>query len=187
MTDSSGGLARAISASQASEVHVSTALELAHAVIAALLLDDDYTPPEPGAPFALLSGEEWLTLLSCVQNLLRAEPCCLEVPAPAKVFGDIHGQLTELRASPRHFQTRLDVRWRGQRGIKKIVAGRRAVQGVRLAQPPHRRYQRLPVRLLRRLCRPRPALPGGALSGDTQTRPLLASVSSDASPRTLLD
>ena len=106
MTDSSGGLARAISASQASEVHVSTALELAHAVIAALLLDDDYTPPEPGSPFTLLSGEEWLTLLSCVQNLLRTEPCCLEVPAPAKVFGDIHGQLTELRASPRHSQTR---------------------------------------------------------------------------------
>ena len=48
MTDSSGGLARAVSASQASEVHVSTALELAHAVIAALLLDDDYTPPEGG-------------------------------------------------------------------------------------------------------------------------------------------
>ena len=101
-------LSRATSDSQDSEELSYSGLELAHTVISRILLDDSYTPPPPKTAFTLLDGPAWLTLINCVQNLVKNEPCCLEVPAPAKVFGDIHGQITELRAlfsaygSPNH-------------------------------------------------------------------------------------
>lgn len=109
-TSSSGAavLSRASSDSQASEELVIGGLEIAHKVIAHLLLDDRYVPPPPRTAFTLLDGPDWLALINCAQNLVQKEKCCVNVPVPAKVFGDIHGQITELRAlfsafgSPNH-------------------------------------------------------------------------------------
>ena len=101
-------LSRVSSDSQSSEELASNGLEIAHNVIGHLLLDDSYRPPPPRTAFTLLDGPDWLALISCAQNLVRKETCCVDVPVPAKVFGDIHGQITELRAlfsaygSPNH-------------------------------------------------------------------------------------
>ena len=101
-------LSRASSDSQSSEELVISGLEIAHKVIGHLLLDDSYKPPPPRTAFSLLDGPDWLALINCVQNLVQKETCCVDVPVPAKVFGDIHGQITELRAlfsaygSPNH-------------------------------------------------------------------------------------
>eukprot|EP01043_Picozoa_sp_COSAG02_P009566 COSAG02_NODE_327_length_24561_cov_92.867754_5_plen_789_part_00 len=101
-------LSRVSSDSQSSEELVISGLEIAHKVIGHLLLDDGYKPPPPRTAFTLLDGPDWLALINCVQNLVQKETCCVEVPVPAKVFGDIHGQITELRAlfsaygSPNH-------------------------------------------------------------------------------------
>ena len=66
------------------------------------------SPSPPGQPFGLLDLQQLLALLTCVADAVAAEPTVVPVPAPCKVFGDIHGQLAELRelfrvyGSPNH-------------------------------------------------------------------------------------
>eukprot|EP00854_Cymbomonas_tetramitiformis_P023143 gene23143-28007_t len=64
------------------------------------VLDKNYQPPT-GSPgwghaFTLMSLDHFAAMCREVKELLQAESSCPDVAAPAKVFGDIHGQLVDL-------------------------------------------------------------------------------------------
>ena len=64
-------------------------------VIAALLRPREWTPPREDDPFCI-NRQEVFTLCENVERLLQKEPMCLQLRAPIKVFGDIHGQFSDL-------------------------------------------------------------------------------------------
>ena len=83
--------------------------DITSAVIEPLLLDPNGWTPSSSRAFTLLSVDEIHALCDKVTAILGNEDICVEVPAPAKVFGDIHGQIGDLLnffttfGSPNHF------------------------------------------------------------------------------------
>jgi protein phosphatase len=63
-------------------------------VIALLLRPATWSPPSDGS--FDLSSDEITCLCDRVQDVLVAEPTLLQLSAPVKVFGDIHGQFADL-------------------------------------------------------------------------------------------
>ena len=64
-------------------------------VIAALLRPQEWQPPHEDDPFCI-TRHEVFTLCENVERILQKEPMCLQLRAPIKVFGDIHGQFSDL-------------------------------------------------------------------------------------------
>ena len=61
-----------------------------------LLSGGSWSAPARGEAFTLLSVSEMLRLASRAQTVMASEPTLVEAEAPFKVYGDVHGQITEL-------------------------------------------------------------------------------------------
>ena len=68
--------------------------------ISMLLRPRTWSPAADGS--FVLDSNEVIWLCDQVQELLEAESTLLQLSAPVKVFGDIHGQYTDLSALPLH-------------------------------------------------------------------------------------
>jgi diadenosine tetraphosphatase ApaH/serine/threonine PP2A family protein phosphatase len=55
-----------------------------------------FSPPPKGAPFNLLKLEHFLELCELLIQSFKGSSCVARVNAPAKVFGDIHGQFSDM-------------------------------------------------------------------------------------------
>jgi protein phosphatase len=70
-------------------------LSIHRRVIQELLRPHDWYPPEDRSNF-FLHGKELNELCGMVENVLQTEPTVLKLKAPIKIFGDLHGQFTDL-------------------------------------------------------------------------------------------
>ena len=77
-----------------SQVRMASEDSVDRRVIAQLLRPKEWAEA-PTGEFAL-SAEDVIKLCDLVQPLLKAEPTLLQLSAPIKVFGDLHGQYTDL-------------------------------------------------------------------------------------------
>ncbi|KAJ1638489.1 Metallo-dependent phosphatase-like protein [Pavlovales sp. CCMP2436] len=68
---------------------------IAAQVISVLLRPAHWKPPPPDQPFEF-SPHELVELCEYAEAVLRDEPTLLELSAPIKIFGDIHGQYPDL-------------------------------------------------------------------------------------------
>jgi diadenosine tetraphosphatase ApaH/serine/threonine PP2A family protein phosphatase/Ca2+-binding EF-hand superfamily protein len=83
------------------------ATRVAMHVIETLVLDEQWLRTETFCP-QVMSADNVLQLTDQVSRLLQTEETVVDLPAPCKVFGDIHGQFTDLKkffatyGSPNH-------------------------------------------------------------------------------------
>eukprot|EP00916_Digyalum_oweni_P020548 GHVL01034255.1.p1 GENE.GHVL01034255.1~~GHVL01034255.1.p1 ORF type:complete len:444 (+),score=56.94 GHVL01034255.1:1419-2750(+) len=69
--------------------------ELSHFIVDRLLNTKQWQPPAENSVF-FLSREDILDLCDAVMKLFQTEPSVLNLRAPIKVYGDIHGQFPDL-------------------------------------------------------------------------------------------
>lgn len=60
------------------------------------VLSDDFVLPDPSRPFELISAANFKILTILARQAAAKDAMCVSVKAPARLFGDIHGQLPEL-------------------------------------------------------------------------------------------
>ena len=76
---------------------VGRGLDISRRAIDVLLQPTLWRPPAPNSdPFFFLSVPEMNQLCLAVLDIVKAQPMVLELRAPIKIFGDIHGQFPDL-------------------------------------------------------------------------------------------